>query len=188
MAFCTIINVFLLISVFDGMSAMDPPETTEMGWSHVALWKMDATSFFAKNRSTSSMHFESRNSNEMVESIDARLTSKEDCFSSEKSPNFEDCRYVVQDRFDADRLPQVISTITCLPTRDASQKSLRLLKQTKCEEVKVQYPVLKKQRDDEGRVSFVVAFETTSLACVRTVRRSRIRSRSAHRIFPDVPS
>lgn len=189
MEFLTIFNLFLLICVFGGLSAKDPPLPTDFKWTHGGFWKLVGSHLFAKNHPISSMQFEDLSGNETVEESNAPSPSKEDCYSSDESTNFEDCKYLVEDMLDANRLPQVISTVTCLQRGgNVSSKKLRFHRHTKCEEVTLEIPVLKKKSGGEGRGNYAVAFETTSVACVRTVRRSRIRSTSAHRIILDVPS
>lgn len=184
MDFLTIFNLYLLICIFYGTSAKHPPHPNQLEWTQGAFWKL-----VGSHLSSPSLQFEDLNVIETAVDGGTRFQSKVDCYSRDESTHFEDCQYVVKDIFDPNRLPQVIPTVTCLQKEGhISPEKFRSHGHTKCEEVKLQLPVLRKFSGVEGRGNYTVEFETVSVACLRTVRRSRIRSRTVHRIFPEVPS
>ncbi|GBL92377.1 hypothetical protein AVEN_174675-1 [Araneus ventricosus] len=150
---------------------------------------MNDSQLFDENHFTTALQFQVVNGNETVQNNKSLSESKEDCYFSEDGSYFNDCQSLVEHKSDANRLPQVIPSIRCLLTGvDNSSKRFKCHRRTKCEEVKFIVPVLRKKSVGEGRDSYGITFETTSVACVRTVPSSCIRSKTGHRVFFDGPS
>ncbi|KAF8789226.1 hypothetical protein HNY73_007181 [Argiope bruennichi] len=149
--------------------------------------KKEASHILEENHSAATLQFPEINGTEKLDLGYNPLPSKEDCYSSEESPRFDHCLYEVKNQNDPNRLPQTMPTVRCLHNRDVISKKLRARECTHCEEVKLQVPVLRKKNDGEGGDSYAVAFETTTVACIRTVRTSRIRSKTGHRTTFESP-
>ncbi|KAF8783219.1 hypothetical protein HNY73_013413 [Argiope bruennichi] len=153
-----------------------------------ALWKINVSrSLDVYSPSVAILHPERTLSgiikiNNEPEAYEAGNHSKRD------SIHFLDCPFELEKKYDENRLPQVISSIKCQQMREKGSKNIRHRRHTQCEEVKLQVPVLRKNSCVEGRENYSLVWETASVACIRTVRSSRIRSKTAHKIPFDVPS
>ncbi|GBL92382.1 hypothetical protein AVEN_174678-1 [Araneus ventricosus] len=171
MEFFIVLTVFLQIAAFECPSAQVSHLPSHFQWVNGAIWKMDGSHLFHENHSTAALQVQEVNVIQTMMNSNARSASRDDCYSIEERTYFDDFQSLVEEKFDANRLPQVRSTVRCLKTeRNDSWKKRRYLRRTKCDEIKIQMPVLRKKCVGGERGNYAVTFETTSVACVRTVK------------------
>ncbi|GFY60805.1 hypothetical protein TNIN_147571 [Trichonephila inaurata madagascariensis] len=101
------------------------------------------------------------------------------CQLTDNPPAIPDCPFIVEDTFDANRIPQRISNITCLSESSAFSDEERA---THCEQVSTEVAVLKKTSHSKGQEIFTQAWENVNVACIRTVPVSDIVSQPGHSI------
>ncbi|GBL92375.1 hypothetical protein AVEN_174674-1 [Araneus ventricosus] len=189
MEFFIVLTVFLLIASIECLSAQDFPHPSNLQWLRGECWKMNGSQLFDENHFIIALQFQVVTGNETVQNSKSLSASKEEFYFSEDSSYFYDCQSLVEHKSEANRLPQVMPSVRCLQTGiDNSSKRFKCHRRIKCEEVKLIVPVLREKSVGEGRGSYGITFETTSVACVRTVPPPCMRSKTGHRVFFDGPS
>lgn len=166
--------LFIAFAAFDGLLAEKSSKFSQLEFIEGAFWTMDGSHVLDENNSNG---FEERN---VSESFDISYVSKRDCYFREERQKFEDCQYQVADTYDANRVPQVMPTVRCIQRKDGFSRRIRFYQRTKCEEVRIQVPVLKK-----NGVNYKYAFETLSVACVRTALPSKIKTKTGYTVSFD---
>ncbi|GIY70514.1 hypothetical protein CEXT_359681 [Caerostris extrusa] len=109
-----------------------------------------------------------------------------DCNSFEVSDPIYDC-FEVEEDFDEDRIPKLLPKVTCV-NLNLPKNARRRQRNTQCEELSVDVPVLRKNACGKESNAYGQVWEKLNVACVRTLRPSRIRSRPAHNIRFQTPN
>ncbi|GBN53248.1 hypothetical protein AVEN_141559-1 [Araneus ventricosus] len=180
--------LLLLIAVFHCLLAEISLSSSRLECAKGASWKMDASRLFDVKPQNAARLLPEGNFTDSFKISNKLATYDRECDSMEASNNFFDCPFREEKIYDENRLPQVMSTVRCLQTIETYSKKIRHGRRTQCEEVRLQVPVLRKNSCVEGQENYSLVWETASVACIRTVRASRLRSKPVHRISFDALS
>ncbi|GBN53245.1 hypothetical protein AVEN_141556-1 [Araneus ventricosus] len=152
-----------------------------------AFWQFGDSPLFEGNNHNTASLLQNEKWNDSLKLNGTTSASEEDCYFNEVRASFFPCPSRVEEDYDVNRVPQVMSTVRCLQTR-VSNDLLRPIV-SHCEEVNLQVPVLRKNNNCvEGPNKYALVWETASVACVRTVLPSSMISKPAHMISVAVPS
>ncbi|KAF8783218.1 hypothetical protein HNY73_013412 [Argiope bruennichi] len=152
-----------------------------------AIWQFSDSQLLAGNNKNTGSLLQNEEGSGNLEVNDTHLASDRDCYSNEVRTSFFDCPFRVEETYDANRLPQVISNVRCLQQRISNELWRPI--GSHCEEVKLQMPVLRKNGNcSNGPNKYSLVWETATVACIRTVLPSKMISKLAHRVSFGIPS